>query len=133
MLKQYSENKQLLSLFSGVSHSAAISTEGEVIFINHDSVKNSPSARIESSSLPNGEKVMNGVIVLSSSRGVFSSEFVSTSSVLRFSGVEELSGKEIVWVSGTRQHFLAVSKEGRVFGCGSTWPCERKMFSFTIH
>ncbi|WP_334089870.1 RCC1 domain-containing protein, partial [Helicobacter typhlonius] len=35
------------------------------------------------------------------------------------STVSELSGQEIVWVSGKYKHFLAVSREGRVFGRGS--------------
>ena len=60
-----------MNIFLLVHHSAAISTEGEVIFINSYSVKNSPSSRIESTLLPNGEKAtsvaygFNRVIALS--------------------------------------------------------------------
>ena len=50
---------------------------------------------------------------------VFSSKIESGSNVLRFSLVSELRGYEIVWVSGTHEHCLAVSKEGRIFGLGS--------------
>ena len=46
-------------------------------------------------------------------------DFFSHEIVLNFSIVSELSGQEIVCVSGTCDHFLAVSKEGRVFGRGS--------------
>lgn len=38
---------------------------------------------------------------------------------LNFSLVEELSGKEIVYLSGAYKHYLAVSKAGHVFCCGS--------------
>ena len=114
-----------VSFFGCYWHSPAISDKGEVIFINGYAVKNSPNSRIAAVSLPEGEKASSvacleySVFVLSSNGRVFSSKIESGSNVLRFSLVSELSGYEIVWVSGTYEHCLAVSKEGRVFGLGS--------------
>ena len=45
-----------LSLFGGNTYVAAISSEGEVILINSDSIKNYLNSRIPSFSLPDGEK-----------------------------------------------------------------------------
>ena len=87
--------------------------------------KNSPNSRIAAVSLPNGEKASSvaccdsSVIVLSSNGRVFESPVTEGSSALKFSEVFDLFGQEIVSVSGTREHFLAVSKEGRVFCRGS--------------
>ena len=112
-----------MSLFGGYYHSAAIGSEGEVIFINRDSVQDSPNSPIASVSLPDGEKASSvaccndSVVVLSSNGRVFTSP-IESNGVLNFSIVSELSGQEIVCVSGTYKHFLAVSKEGRVFGSG---------------
>ena len=118
-------DEEPVSLFGGCLYAAAISDKGEVIFINRYAVKNSPNSRIAAVSLPEGEKASSvacledSVFVLSSNGRVFSSKIESGSNVLRFSLVSELSGCKIVWVSGTRGHCLAVSKEGRVFGLGS--------------
>ena len=117
-------NHQPVALFGGNYHSAAIGSEGEVIFINRNSIKNSPNSPIEAGFLPEDEKASSlaccdySFIVLSSKGRVFKSP-IESNGVLNFSPVSELSGHEIICVSGTRNYFLAVSKEGRVFGCGS--------------
>lgn len=112
-------NHQPVSLFGGCSYAAAIGSEGEIIFINRNSVKKSPGMQIDTFSLPDGEKASSvaccdsSVFVLSTNGRVFKLR------VLNFSIVEELSGHEIVCLSGTYCHCLAVSNDGRVFGCGS--------------
>ena len=118
-------SKEPVSLFGGYCHAAAICTDGEVIFINRDSVANSPSSRIDAVSLPGGEKatmvacLSNSVFALSWSGRVFAAVVESGSCVLKFSEVSELSGQKVVWLSGSHSHCLAVSSEGRVFGRGS--------------
>ena len=118
-------NKEPVSLFGGYSHAAAICADGEVIFVNRDSVRNSPSSRIDAVSLPGSEKATmvacldSSVFVLSWSGRVFASGVESGSCALKFSAVSELSDKRIVWLSGSYTHCLAVSSEGRVFGRGS--------------
>lgn len=118
-------DEEPVALFGGRSHSSAISIKGEVIFINHQAVKNSPSSRIAAVSLPSGEKasfvacIKKQVVVLSSNGRVFQSTIDDKNNVLEFSAVEELAGKEIVSLSGTEDHCLAVSKEGRVYALGS--------------
>lgn len=118
-------NQEPVALFCVRLHAAAISKEGEVIFINRDSFKNSPSSPIASFPLPDGEEASSvarcndSVVVLSSTGRVFSSVVEEGSSGLSFSAVVELSGLEIVCLSGVREHCLCVSSEGRVFGRGS--------------
>ena len=88
------------------------------------------SSTILSSGLPDGEKAASlailekSVFALSLSGRVFESNVESSSSVLRFSPVSELSGKENVCLSGIVQNCLAVSSDGRVFGRGfkHLWP-----------
>ena len=114
-----------VSLFGGRSYAAAICAEGEVIFINCHVVRNSPSSPIAASSLPGGEKakmvavLSKSVFALSSCGHVFASDVELKSCVLKFSAVSELSGVEIVWLSGTSEHCFAVCSDGRVFGRGS--------------
>lgn len=118
-------DQELVALFGGCLHAAAINNKGEVIFINCSSIKNSPSSQLASFSLPDGEKASSvaccddSIVVLSSKWRVYSSVVKSGSSVLSFSAVSELLGEEIVYVSGTCQHCLCVNKEARVFGRGS--------------
>ena len=114
-----------VSLFGGFYHAAAISEKGDIIFINRYSVKNSPNSHIAATSLPDGEKAScvscleKFVFVLSSNGRVFSSLIESGSNNLRFSAVSELANEEIICISGTHKHCLAVNKEGRIFGFGS--------------
>ena len=118
-------NHEPVALFGGRSHAATICDKGEIIFINRDSVKKSPNSPISSVSLPNDEKATsvaccnNSIVALSSNGLVFSSVIAKQSNFLKFSIIEELAGEEIICVSGIDDHFLAVSKEGRVFGSGS--------------
>lgn len=96
-----------------------------IILQNSILVFSSPSSQIKAIPLPSGEKAIsvacldNSIVSLSSNGKVFSSPVDKGESLLRFSAVEELAGQEIVCVSGTYTHCLAVSKEGHVFGCGS--------------
>ena len=105
-----------VSLFGGCYHAAVISDKGEVIFINRYAVRNSPNSLIAAVSLPDGEKASSvaclddSVVVLSLNGRVFSSKVKSRNNVLRFSPVSELGGYEIVCVSGTCGHCLAVCK-----------------------
>ena len=118
-------NEYPVSLFGGELHSAAITNKGEVIFINRDAVIKSPELHIASISLPDKDKAVsvaccnNSVVALSSNGRVFLAVIESGSNILKFSLVSELLNQEIVWVSGTFKHFLAISREGRVFGRGS--------------
>ena len=102
-----------------------ICNEGEIIFINRDFLIKSPEAKIESVWLPDGEKASSvafcyhNVFVLSSDGRVFSSSFEEESNDLTFSEVRELSGKEIISLTGTSSHCIAVSKKGSVYGYGS--------------
>ena len=91
--------------------------------------KKSPNSQISVVSLPESDFLAerkhrmlacceHSVVVLSLNGRVFTSQ-VDLSRVLKFSIVSELSSQEVVYVSGTYKHFLAFSKEGRFFGCGS--------------
>ena len=77
-----------VSLFGGCSHAAAICNDGEVIFINRDSVADSPLSRIDAVSLPGGEKAMMVACLSKSvfalSWRVFASVVESGSCVLKF-------------------------------------------------
>lgn len=123
-------NEEPVSLFGGASDTAVITAKGEVIFINHNSVKMNHDAVIMAASLPNGEKVKSiaffesSFMVLSSNGHVFWPEFQSWNRSYNFSEVNELAGYEIVSLSGSHLHILAVTKEGRVFGRGSNFFCQ---------
>lgn len=103
-------NSEPVSLFSGRYHFEVVYSDCKIVFINHILVINSSSSYIKTSSLPNGEKAtmaasfFDSVFALSSSRRVFVSDLKSRSCVLNFSAVSELSGEEIVWLSGTQDH-----------------------------
>lgn len=103
-----------------IQHS--IGSEGEVIFINYNSIINSPKAQVESLYLTDGEKASSvaccdhSVAVLSSNGRVFYAP-ITLKKINKFS--EVLKGKEIVYLSGKLDHILTVTKEGRVFGRGS--------------
>ena len=118
-------NLEPVSLFGGCNHAAAICKNGEVLFFHHIAIKNSPKSRIAAVSLPGGEKALsvaccdNSVVVLGSSGRLFTSSIQHGNDKVQFSLVSELADEEIVCLSGTVDHFLAVSKEGRVFGRGS--------------
>ncbi|KAK8835261.1 hypothetical protein M9Y10_027871 [Tritrichomonas musculus] len=91
-------NHHPVSLYGCYYHSAAIGSEGEVIFIIRYLVIKSPHSLIEAASLPDGEKA--SFVVLSSKGRVFTSWIKRESCILYFSIASELS-------------------QGRVFGRGS--------------
>ena len=66
-------NHHPVSLFGCYYHSAAIGSEGEVIFINHDSVKKSQNPEIAMISLPEGENA-SSIACCNDSVGVLSSQ-----------------------------------------------------------
>ena len=119
------ENQLPIALFGGFSYVAAISNEGKIIFINRWSIKYSPQSSIAAISLPNGDKASSialcndSVIVLSSNGKLFSSSVAGSSTSLEFSIVEELKNEDIINLSGTYYHCLAVNKEGIVFALGA--------------
>lgn len=83
--------------------------------ISHDSP-------IKAVSLPNGEKASSIacgnelIFVLSGNGLVFSSSFQQQSNLLNFEIVKELEDEEIVFISGSFEHFFAVNKDYHVFG-----------------
>lgn len=107
-----------MSLFGGRNDSAAIDSEGGIIYIPGESIK------VVYSKLPNGEKAVNiaccnkYVFALSSSGRLFQS---FSGHDIEFSEVSELNGIEIIGLSGTWFHCLAVSKDGEVFGQGENY------------
>lgn len=119
-------NKQPVALFGGLCDAAAICKDGEIIYINRNSVRESPESQIEIVSLPNGEKASSvaccyeSVVVLSANGRVFSSPVKRGKCTLSFSVVDELADQEIVCLSGTHHHCLALNKEGHVFVRGSS-------------
>lgn len=121
-------NQQPVALFGGYSHAASINNEGEIIFINRHSIRKSPESRIDAVPLPDNEKASSvaccedSVIALSSSGRIFASPIDGNgngNNTLKFSLISELANEEVISLSGTYKHILAVSKEGRVFGRGS--------------
>lgn len=113
-----------MSIFGSNSQTAAICTDGEVIFINRDLLMKSQSLKIKASFLPDGEKASmvacleESIFVMSLTGRVFVSEVDSKSCDLNFSCVSELSDKKIVWIFGNFQHCFAVSSDCQVFAYG---------------
>ena len=118
-----------LSLFGGVTVSAAIDTDGSVIIIT-ESVYDSPESEIEIAKLPPGEKAVKAacgkksVIVLCESCRVFECSLTSKTNNNTFSEVKELAGKKINEISGTCDHFFAISEDCQVFGRGDNEGCK---------
>lgn len=113
-----------VALFGGRSNSAAIGSNGEVIFIKSSVISEKPESCINAISLPDEEKASSVaccedlVVVLSMNGRVFMSSLDNCSEI-EFSEVDELKGKECICVSGTSEHCFAVTKEGKVFVRGS--------------
>lgn len=113
-----------VKLFGGNEAAAAIDAEGSIMIIT-ESVLKSPSNIIEALSLPGGEKASSlacckkSVIALSCSGRVFGCDLDDGGKPSPFTEVADLAGKGIVQISGSREHFLAVSRSGKVFGRGS--------------
>ena len=115
-----------IALFGGSVFPAAITDKGEVIFINCFPITSHlTDHRIDPIPLPDGEKAVqvacswDFVIALSTKGHVFLAEIKDGSFNLDFSLVEELAEKEIVCISGSSQHFLAVSKDGKAYAYGT--------------
>ena len=108
-----------VSLFGGRSNSAAIDSNGFIICIDRSSAK---TALIHS--LPNAEKATSVaccddfIYVLSASGKVFKSK---SGLNMSFEEVSELKGKEIICISGIREHCFAVTNDGKVFGVGDNF------------
>ncbi|KAK8850164.1 hypothetical protein M9Y10_018284 [Tritrichomonas musculus] len=114
-----------VSLFGGCVISAVIDTEGSVIIITR-SVFKSPASELEALNLPDNEKAVKAaccnksVIVLSESGNVFECSLKKEES-MSFVKVSELSN--IKEISGTYEHFFAITNDGRVFGRGTNDNC----------
>lgn len=99
-----------VSLFGGCYECAVIDSEGGIIYIG-----NSHTQTIKPVFHPEGEKAINlafcyePVISLSSNCRLFDSKKGN----LSFKEVSKKKGIEIVSISGTLNHCIAVSKEGR--------------------
>lgn len=121
-------NKQILSLFGGDFNAAAIDSEGSIIFIPR-SISTSDSEKLEISRLPSNEEAVSVaccddyIYALGSSGRVFVSEpgIGEFERKLEFTLVKSLENTKIVEISGKSMHCLAVTENGQVFGCGSTY------------
>lgn len=119
-------NRQPVSLFGGYENSAAIDSQGAIIFIpDYESSFESFNSLFEPSFLPDDQKAVNicccddFVVALSENGRVFFSELPENGNKLSFSIVKELEGEVIADISGTCLHCLAVSKAGKVFALGN--------------
>ncbi len=118
-----------IHLFGGRYTAAAVDTEGSVFYITSGDME-AGRENIEKSVLPQSEKPVSiaccrsFVIASGSSGRVFCANvryYREAGGKLTFGIVKELEGKEIIEVSGTYGHCLAVCKDGRVFVRGSDW------------
>lgn len=116
------EERKPISLFGGWINSAAIDTEGDVIIITYSPCSSNVDGQIMF--LPGHERAVcvaccwKFIYALSTSGRVFVCSLI-VHSFSQFTEVTELRGIKIVHVSGTYDHCLAVSEDGRVFGRGS--------------
>ncbi|KAK8850304.1 putative E3 ubiquitin-protein ligase herc4 [Tritrichomonas musculus] len=131
-----------LALFGGYNTAAVIDIEGAVIIITKAIFK-SPASEIEAIKLPDGDKAAKvaccefSIIALGISGRVYEHKLDSKSKT--FSEIAEFSRIEIDEISGTFEHFLAVTKDGKVYGRGSNDACKlgmpesiKNVNSFTI-
>lgn len=112
-----------IAIFGGRQTAAAIDIDGSVLIIKKTFFQSS-STIADFISLPRGEKAVQvaccdeSVIVLSNNGRVFEASLTNNKRLF-FSGIVDFIGVKIVGISGTHNHFLAVSSEGFVFGRGS--------------
>ena len=117
-----------VSIYSGYSTLAAIDTEGAIIHIDDLLFKN-PTSEVEAFFLPNNEKAVsiacgnNSIVALSANNHVFISKIAKK---LEFNEVYELLKYEVVWISGTYEHFLAVTKDQKVLAFGKIFSKQLK-------
>lgn len=106
-----------IALYGGSSNSAAIDSKGSIIFVP-SLISRSIHSQLRPRVLPDDEKAVyvaycnNAIFVLSKNGYVFKYEED------KFIKVEELEGIKISQISGTFEHCLAVSSDGKVFGWG---------------
>ncbi|KAK8857608.1 hypothetical protein M9Y10_016013 [Tritrichomonas musculus] len=137
-------NSKPVSLFGGRSNSATINSDGSILFIP-ESIYKSPSELIKPHFLPKGEKAvsiacLDDVIIVLSSTGHLYLSFLEkvkhgkedkeeeeeeeafkiddVLNVLDFLSMD-LNETKIVNLSGTFQHSLVVTEDGRVLGLGT--------------
>lgn len=108
------------ALFGGCKNAAVIDQNGGIIFVSENIISDIHSKK-EPAFLPNGEKAVfvaccnDSIFVLSKNGCVYKS---SAKMKLSFHPVDELKEINIVQLSGTCNHCLAVSQDGKVFGRG---------------
>lgn len=116
------KNMNIVALYGGCKNAAAIDSNGSIIIIYCQLINTEPESMVHITTLPDNEKAINvaccdkSIYVLSSNGRVFESPAIN---VPKFSEVSELNGIEIANISGIYNHCFAVTKDGRVFGCGS--------------
>lgn len=116
------DDRKPVALFGGWINAAAIDVEGDVIIITYSPCSSDVDGQI--SFLPGHERAVcvaccwQYIFALSTSGRVFSCSLIGHS-FSQFTEVTELRGIKIVYVSGTYDHCLAVTEDGRVFGRGS--------------
>lgn len=113
-------NRNPIALFGRYFESAAIDSEGAILYFSQNYGKDK-SQLISPSFLPNGEKAVKFacgeklIYALSSTGRVYLSLAKGN---LEFNLVQKLADIEITDISGTTYHFLSLSKDGRVFAFG---------------
>lgn len=112
---------KVTSLYGGCVNAAAIDDKGSILFIG-SSAEELERKTLEKSILPGSdEKAVcvaccnDFIFVLSQNGHVFVSPVNSKSLILEFVAVDELNNVDIVQISGTFGHCIAVSREGSVF------------------
>lgn len=114
------EKSNPIALFGGYENSAAIDTDGSIIYIPF-STRKRPKKVIKRKFLPNGEKALNlacgqyEFCALSNSGKIYISD---TENKLQFVQVYEIRKKRVVEISGIYDHFFALTNEGEVYGYG---------------
>lgn len=114
---------QPVTLYGGWETAAAIDEEGSIAVIT-ESIFDDPSKPVDIHHLPHNEKAISVaccskfILALSSIGRVFIASLSWDKKLSHFEEVHELSSKNIVDISGTYNHFLAVTKEGQVYGHG---------------
>ncbi|KAK8845253.1 putative E3 ubiquitin-protein ligase herc4 [Tritrichomonas musculus] len=117
-------NSNLISLFGGIYTSAAVDSEGGVLFVSN-SISSQLERQLEVYRLPSNDKVVNVVccnnytLVLGKSGKVFISPDDDHWS--NFSVVSELENMIIKNISGISDHCFVVSNDGKVFGRGENF------------
>lgn len=116
-----------ISLFGSNYTSGAVDSSGRIIVIKK-SIFNSPKKRIESTSLPSGDRAVKlalcdeFLLSLGSSGRVYESK-ISNEGEIELSEISELKKEAVVDVAGSSNFCFVVLSDGRVFGRGSNSSC----------